>query len=232
MFSVCLIGPDGVGKTTVATHLVDTFPLSIKYLYMGDNVNSSNYMLPTTRWWKSRKRKKNSVITKHNQQTGTASYGKKKVLTLPLTFVKKTLGFTNRILDEWYRQLVALYFKRRGFIVLFDRHFIFDYYHFDIHSLSGRRPFKRKLHGFFLRHTMPQPDLVICLDAPAEVVFKRKREFSIEFLQVRRSQYLNLKNVVSNFKIVDTNRDLDKVIHDVGELIHGFYKKNIVHTAN
>ena len=49
MFSVALIGPDGAGKSTIANMLAESFPVSVKVLYMGINLDSSNVVLPTSR---------------------------------------------------------------------------------------------------------------------------------------------------------------------------------------
>ena len=49
MYTVALIGGDGAGKTTIADQLRDSFPLPLKYLYMGINIESSNVALPTSR---------------------------------------------------------------------------------------------------------------------------------------------------------------------------------------
>jgi len=230
MFTVALIGPDGAGKTTLAKHLEKTFPLPVKYLYMGDNIESSNFVLPTTRWLKKKqqKTKPGSPVASSGQnevhrenQSSQKHEGSKQALKV----VKKSLGFTNRILDEWYRQLVAFYYQRRGYLVLYDRHFIYDYYHFDIQPQNGAPSFKRRLHGFFLKHGFSEPDLVICLDAPGEVVFKRKGEFSVEYLEKRRRQYLDLKNLVRNFAVVNVDEDLDKVKQEVSSIIWQFYEK-------
>jgi len=230
MFTVALIGPDGAGKTTLAKHLEKTFPVPVKYLYMGDNIESSNFVLPTTRWLKKKqqKEKTNGSLTSpgqnavhHESQSGQRRGGVRQAMKL----VKKSLGFTNRILDEWYRQLVAYYYQRRGYLVLYDRHFIYDYYHFDIQPQNGAPSFKRRLHGFFLKHGFSEPDLVICLDAPGEVVFKRKGEFSIEYLEKRRHQYLDLKNMVRNFAVVNVDQDLDKVKQEVSSIIWLFHEK-------
>lgn len=234
MFTIALIGPDGAGKTTIARHLEKTFPLPVKYLYLGDNIASSNYVLPTTRWLKSRQQKqmKKVSVTTSGQTNGKATSNKPRhagALRAGLKLVKKTFGFVNRILDEWYRLLVARYFRRRGYVVLFDRHFLYDYFHFDVQSQNGRPPLKRRLHGFFLKHSFPEPDLVICLDAPGEVIFKRKGEFTVEHLEKRRAQYLDLKNIIANFAVVDVNRDLDTVLRDVNSLIWAFYEKRQRH---
>ena len=230
MFSVSLIGPDGVGKTTVARQLEVSFPLPIKYIYMGDNVEASNYLLPTTRWWKTRhghakeKAPNNMVLDDMNSQAAKKRQNSfQQPHRLVLRVIRKALGFGNRILEEWYRNFVALYFSIRGYIVVFDRHFLYDYYHFDIQPDNAQRSFKRKLHGFLLRHTIGEPDLVICMDAPGEVVFGRKGEFSADFLEARRKQYRTLQSIIKNFAIVDANRRLDVVIRDVSQLILKFY---------
>ncbi len=230
MFSVSLIGPDGVGKTTVAKELEASFPFPVKYIYMGDNVEACNFLLPTTKWWKTR-----HGHSKANGPNNVASANKNmqdrkwqsSLLREPHRFalrsIRKTVGFGNRILDEWYRNLVALYFSIRGYIVVFDRHFLYDYYHFDVQPDNARRSFKRRLHGFLLKHTIGEPDLVICMDAPGEVVYKRKGEFSVDFLEMRRLQYRTLQSDIKNFAIIDADRRLDLVISDVSQLILKFY---------
>ncbi len=230
MFTVSLIGPDGVGKTTIVNRLQKTLPMPVKYIYMGDNVESCNYILPSSRWWKKRmlaKKKSNSAASSNSESNTNLEIKNQDSKTGGVLRVfKKTIGFTNRILDLWYRYLVAFYFSHRGYVVLFDRHFTYDYYHFDIESQNGQRPFKRRLHGFLLKHTIPDPDLVICLDAPAEVIFKRKGEFTIDYLESRRSQYKSLQSVINNFAIVDANRDLETVIQEVNQIICNFDKQN------
>jgi len=229
MFTVALIGPDGAGKTTLAKHLEKSFPMPVKYLYMGDNIESSNFVLPTTRWLKKRQKKTQpSAPSGHNGSLAVRpSIEKAGGVRAVLRLAKKSLGFVNRILDEWYRQLVAFYYLRRGYLVLYDRHFIYDYYHFDIQPQNGAPSFKRKLHGFFLKHGFSEPDLVICLDAPGEVVFRRKGEFSVEFLEKRRHQYLDLKNTVRHFAVVNVDQDLDKVKQEVTSIVWNFHQQRI-----
>lgn len=234
MFSVSVIGPDGVGKTTIVTRLQKELPLPVKYIYMGDNIESCNYILPTTRWWKKRnppKINKDGKSSPQQSANGVSHVGKKNgsvgAVKASLRGVKKAIGFVNRILDLWYRYFMVFYFSRRGYVVLLDRHFVFDYYHFDIAPENGHRPpLKRRLHGLILKHTIPDPDLVICLDAPADVIFNRKREFSLEYIETRRRQYKSLESMVPNFSVVNANRDLDSVISDISGLICDFDNKN------
>jgi thymidylate kinase len=222
-FTVALVGPDGVGKTTIARRLEREFPLPLKYLYMGDNVDSSNVMLPTTRWWKRRQKR---LGVRPEAPRVDAAPGRQRPRRArwrsPLRLVRKSLGFVNRILEETYRERVAAKYFRRGTIVLFDRHFILDYYHFDVDPRAAQPSLKRRLHGFFLRRISRRPDLVVCLDAPGEVVFRRKGEFSPQFLEMRRRQYREFEHLVDHFELVDANRELDLVVQDVTQTILRF----------
>ena len=229
-FTVALIGPDGVGKTTIARRLEREFPLPLKYLYMGDNVETSNVMLPTTRWWKQRQRRRHNGHPTPARPAGAAPRRSRpaaaRALRWPLHASRKSLGFVNRILEESYRELVAHAYFRRGTIVLFDRHFVLDFYHFDIDPQAGQRSLKRRLHGFLLRRLSRVPDLVVCLDAPGEVVFRRKGEFSPEFLEMRRQQYREFEHLVQHFELVNADRDLDVVVEEVARAITRFHAQH------
>jgi thymidylate kinase len=128
------------------------------------------------------------------------------------------------VAEEWFRQVVAEYHRRRGAIVVFDRHFYADYYHFDV-ATGGRRSVASRVHGYLLEHAYPKPDLVICLDAPGSVLYERKHEASPEWLEQRRRQYLQLADVVPAFVVVDVDRPLDVVTREVATVITEFFEK-------
>jgi thymidylate kinase len=119
---------------------------------------------------------------------------------------------------------VATYHRRRGSIVVFDRHFYADYYHADV-AANGRRSITSRVHGQLLEHVYPKPDLVICLDAPGSVLFARKGEASAEWLERRRQQYLSLREVLPGFVVVDADRPLDAVTREVATVITEFVEK-------
>jgi thymidylate kinase len=216
-FTVALVGPDGVGKTTIARRLEADAGLPIKYLYMGDNPQASHVTLPTTRWWKARRARRRGAATAAPAAAPRRSLGR--TLVRP---VRKSLGLANRVAEEAYRQMVASSFERRGFIVLFDRHFLLDYWHTDVASAAPQRSLKRRVHGFLLQRVLREPDLVICLDAPGDVVWRRKGELTPEVLERRRRQYRELGARVRHFVVIDATRPLEQVIDDVFDRIQRF----------
>ena len=223
MISVALIGPDGAGKSTISALLEhEPLPAPVKRIYMGVNLQASSLMLPTTRLAlaikTARGRRSDLAAPSADPVPGGGSPGRRAV--------RGTVRGTRMLMwlaEEWFRQLVAAYHRRRGAIVVFDRHFYADYYHADV--AAGRRPLSSRVHGFLLEHAYPKPDLVICLDAPGAVLFERKHEASAEWLEQRRRQYLQLATAVPHFAVVDVDRPLDAVTRDVATVITEFVEK-------
>ena len=67
----------------------------------------------------------------------------------------------------------------------------------------------------------PRPDLVIMLDAPAEVLHDRKGEGTIESLERMRRDYLALEGVVEKFVRIDATQDQEAVTREVIAAIMG-----------
>ncbi len=188
MFSVAIVGPDGSGKTTICRRLRETLELPTRYVYMGVSPDSSTVMLPTTRLLRAIKRRLGAPPDTHGPRdprtlrTSTPRHPLKRALRT----VKSLLALGNRVAEEWFRQGVTWYYQWRGYVVLFDRHYFPDYYSYDIAPTDEPRPLARRLHGWMLQHLYPRPDLMIYLDAPAEVLLARKGEGSAEVLEERR----------------------------------------------
>jgi thymidylate kinase len=224
MFTVALIGPDGAGKTTIGRRIEYALPLPVKYVYMGVNLDSSNHMLPTTRLIKALKRMRGAAPdTAGPPDPKRVRKRPKGLVKGALASAKSGLRMANRIGEEWFRQGLAWYYQRRGNIVLFDRHFFSDYYAYDIASAHTDRRLSDRFHGFMLNRVYPRPDLVIYLDAPAEVLFARKGEGTIEALERRRQEYMSLRSVVKHFAVVDATQPEEAVARDVTDLIWEFY---------
>jgi thymidylate kinase len=75
-----------------------------------------------------------------------------------------------------------------------------------------------------LERVYPKPDLVIMLDAPAEVLHARKPEATVAWLERRRQQYLELAPVVPQFVVVDVDRPLEAAVSEVVAVIESSWK--------
>lgn len=222
MFIVALIGPDGSGKSTISKRLLSECPFPTQRIYMGINRNESNFMLPTTRLvtWLRRILKKNPSQGGPRDLSKEPQNSNRNPVKRIVQEVKSGLVLVNRIAEEWYRQAAAWYFLKQGKIVIFDRHFYADYYHYDIDTSD--RPWTSRIHGYMLQHLYPKPDLVIYLDAPAETLFARKGEGTVELLEERRKAYLALRDKVAHFAVVDASRSIEAVYTDVLDIVLAF----------
>jgi thymidylate kinase len=165
-FTVALIGCDGAGKTTVARALERTPDLPVRYLYMGVSAESSNRRLPSTRIAHAVKQRR--MTHRPPRPAGPPGLPRRTCRA-----GRAGLRLANRLAEEWYRQLIAQRYVARGWVVVFDRHFLADYHASDVAGVD--RPLSRRIHGWVLAHAYPRPALVILLDAPPEVLHARKR---------------------------------------------------------
>jgi thymidylate kinase len=70
-----------------------------------------------------------------------------------------------------------------------------------------------------IRRVMPQPDAVILLHGPAEVLQARKKELSIEETARQSGRYLALVEKQKHGHIVDAAQPFDNVMGDVLKII-------------
>lgn len=211
--TVALVGPDGAGKSTVCAGLRSAdLPRPVRVVYMGVNLEASSLMLPTTRLVlavKRRRGRRPDLVASPQAAEGPGRTRRP---------VKDAARLGTWMLEEWFRQAVATSYSRRGSIVVFDRHFFADYYHADVRDDDARTSLRR-LHGWMLDHAYPKPGLTMLLDAPAERLHARKPDSTVEWLELRRRQYLELADVMPGFVVVDADRPLEQVVADAAEII-------------
>lgn len=225
-FSVALVGADGAGKSTIGRELASNLDFRARYLYMGDNPESAEQMLPTTRFlvWLRRvrgiapRRGGPPTARKAPAGGGKAGSGESKL--------KAGLRLANKLAEESYRVFLAWFFQLKGDVVVFDRHYFADYYAYDIAPGTEHRSLGSRIHGLALR-LFPKPDLIVCLDAPGEVLFARKPEGTVEALEQRRQEYFRIRDRVRRFVVVDASRDKDQVMRDVVAAVSGFRRERL-----
>lgn len=218
MTTVALIGPDGAGKTTVARALPGVLSVPVRYLYMGVSAESSNVVLPTTRIARRIKRATGAAPdTAGPPDPNRRRERPRSFVARRAADVRSFLRLTNRLAEEWYRQALAWRWERSGAVVVFDRHFFVDYHAYDVSA--ERRSAGQRVHGAVLARLYPKPDLVVYLDAPAEVLLARKGEGTLEALERRRGEYRAIRPLVDRFVEVDATRPLPEVVEAVAAAI-------------
>jgi len=124
------------------------------------------------------------------------------------------LGFAGLMVGSWRRYLKGRGQQARGRLVLFDR------YPYDALLPARRRlnPLKR-LRRALLARSCPAPDVVIILDAPAELLHARKGEHTVEILDQQRQAYRTLRDRLPHAALVNAAAGADEVRCEVSRWI-------------
>jgi thymidylate kinase len=182
---IALLAPDGAGKSTLAQALKKDFGLKAQLIYMGTNLAASTIGLPSTRWL-------HRVLKKSRAP---------KIVKLLL----KPVNYCNRILDLWYRIAYAHGQRLRGRVVVFDR------YVYDSWIAKPATTWAKRMRRKLLQAGWPSPDLVLLLDAPGELLFRRKGEHSPEWLEQQRQAYLALQSQLPQMRTLDAMMSAEEV---------------------
>ncbi len=201
--SAALLAPDGAGKSTLAGSLVQDKFLRARLIYMGTNVAASTVGLPFTPY----------LVKK------AKAAKEKKISSAPVAILFRALNLVNNIFEHWYRCLVARYHLLRGRFVIFDR-FIYDSW-----IQERKKSLWKRFRYFLFDAPSPDPDLVLLLDAPGEILFARKGEHSAEWIDRQRAGYMKLKPVLPQMTVIDASQDADTVKNEATYLIWNSYRK-------
>ena len=136
----------------------------------------------------------------------------------PITSSIKLLWISFNWWFEWLRVLRRS--SRNGYL-------IYDRFHSDllVDPIRYRYGGSQGLANIFSQ-LMPQPDLVIYLDAPSEILLSRKSEVSKEALNEARENYLKLCSQHNNYFVLDASNSIYKVVSKVLDIINSFDGNN------
>lgn len=184
-FMIVLLGPDGVGKTAVGDGLkVGCMPMFRQL--------SSFHLRPSI--FSKANNKVYNVTEPHNEKPRGALSSILKVFYFLFDYV---VGYLKVVRPK----------KVRSSLIVFDR-----YYHDllvdPVRYRYGGPMWLAKLVGKFI----PQPDLFIILDAPMEVIQKRKQEVPAEETQRQRLAYLAFAENQKNCIVLDTSLPLTETV--------------------
>jgi len=125
-----------------------------------------------------------------------------------------------RLVAQWGRYARARFLRASGSMVIFDRYPVDATLPAARHASAVRRAVR-----WLIGHSVPAPDLMIVLDAPAEVLVERKHEQPLDVLERRRRQYLELVERRPGTIAVDATADLQDLRREVTRVIWGVCRR-------
>jgi thymidylate kinase len=134
----------------------------------------------------------------------------------------RALSALNNLIEQGVRYRIGAYHRRRGRLVVFDRYAAGSL----VAGPQGGALHKR-LRRWGMRFLCPPPDIVVYLDAPADLLYQRKQEHGPELLESQRQRYLRILDGVARTVVVDARREPEDVRRHVSALIWRRYAVNI-----
>jgi thymidylate kinase len=112
------------------------------------------------------------------------------------------------------KSVLVSYHRALGRVVVVDRYS----YDADV-SPTERADWKARVSAPVLKRLTRAPDLIVLLDAPAEVMHARKREHDVQTLRRLRAGYLALAGRDPRVAVVDATQPRDEVTRQVSALL-------------
>jgi thymidylate kinase len=218
-----VVGADGAGKTTVADRLRTLSERPMSYVYLGPAIGSSSHALPTSRliaWLKRRRLKEHASDwgSTPPDELLTEEAGKK----VARGRVFKALGLVNRVAEEWFRQAIVAYHRLRGRIVICDRHYLYEYCPSPPDAKKKDDILSVRIHDWLLARFYPRPHVTLFLDAPADVLYRRKPEWPVEYVEKQRERIRQQGRYMPEFIRIDVTAPLEEVIAEARERLTRF----------
>jgi thymidylate kinase len=190
-----LLGPDGVGKSTLVTGMIT----SLTPLFRHHNVFHwrPGVLVP---------------IEEGDAPSGNPHDGPPRSALVSILFL---FGFC---LDYWlgYALRIRPLLAQSGFVI-FDRY----YYDLLVDQKRYRYAGPMSLLRLLLRIIPGRKNLVLILDAPEDVVLSRKQQLTPEELRRQRVSYRGLTQVLENSHIIETHHGVEQTLAESCRTVTG-----------
>lgn len=202
---VAFFGPDGIGKSAVIEQLaqqLETDFNGILRFHFRPGFRTHGYERPP-------------ITQPHAQQPRG----------IAISFLKLIYWLA----DCWFGYLVAVSpCRRSGGLVIFDR-CLQDLL---VDPIRYRLPPRCHRFAVWLMTLAPQPDLYVLLDAPAEVVLKRKSELSLSESRRQRAAYMRMFEGFPCKLIVNAESPVSEVAHNIGAALESLCTNSPKHDSS
>ena len=198
--SVAFLSPDGGGKSTaikaVSEQVSGSFYGNVELYFRPHYLsNAGSYKLYN----------KTSEETTNTDPHGKKLNGKIK------SFLRFSFYNLDFIIGTWMK-IIPLKIKKK--LVIFDRYY-YDYYADMARYQYSLPTWVAKMFAWCI----PSPNLIFVLDAPAEILYKRKQELPIEELRKQREAFKTFAENKRNAVLVDATQDAKRVADSITEKI-------------
>ena len=184
---IAFFGPDGIGKSAV-----------IEAMKLAVGATFSSVVQFHFRPMFGRREDRPPVLDPHAQT--------------PRSLLISSVKLIYWLLDCWYGYFIAIRpARRRSGLVIFDRY----YPDILVDPQRYRLPASSLRIASWLAALAPRPDLYVLLDAPAEVVQRRKHEVSLPESQRQRLAYLAVFESMPAKLLVDADAPVNQVAQRV-----------------
>ncbi|HBE17627.1 MAG TPA: thymidylate kinase-like protein [Cyanobacteria bacterium UBA11149] len=189
---VAILGPDGSGKSTVITEV------------------SQNLAPAFRRTHNMHIRPKLGIPANHYHPPTIDPQGE-----APRSWLMSTVKLFYYLFDYAVGYLLKVYPK-----LVYSTLVIFDRYYYDMIA----DPKRYRYGGYLwlvklLTPLIPKPDLLIVLDAPAEILQSRKQEVPLAETARQRDAYLQIAQNMSNAYVVDASLPIEEVVTQVETIV-------------
>lgn len=210
---VCLIGPDGSGKTTISRGLErDMTDVFSKVRYFHGHLG---IIPPLKKYYNLVAR----LLGKPEKKV-TSDDVMQNVDMLPFNPLRAIVYVLYYSVDYFLGHFTIWRAKGHGQLVLFDRYF-YDYFIQQVHSRNPRWLLRSIL------RLIPKPDLIIWLRNEPEVIHRRKPELTPSEVRQQNQVCMDLICRYANAYSVQTDNDPEITLHHVREIIFRFMAQRV-----